>query len=138
MFLGDGNITLGYNSTANALYPGNADIVTFNNTSLAWVEGNNISTVGVQTMGGTDTVTVGPAGSNGFGTAPSSSAKLGSWTSAIRVVDGGYRQYPRARRQCRHQRHRVHREASLIGGAGNDTIMIDKMATGSLVQGGHG
>ena len=94
MFLGDGNITLGYNSTANAQFPGNADIVTFNNTSLAWVEGNNISTIGVQTMGGNDTVTVGQAGTNGFGMAPSPTAKLGSWTSAVRVVDGGFANIP--------------------------------------------
>ncbi len=70
MFMGDGkNITLGYNSTKTAQYPANADIVTFNSTtSLAWVEGHNISTIGVQTMGGADTVTVGQAGSDGFGT----------------------------------------------------------------------
>ena len=140
MFMGDGsNITLGYNSTQTTLYPANADIVTFNSTtSLAWVEGNNISTVGVQTMGGNDTVTIGPAGSDGFGTSPSSSAKLGSWTSAIRIVDGGIPNTPGLDGNVVINDSAFTEEASLIGGAGNDTIMIDKMATGSLVEGGPG
>ena len=72
MFLGDGQINLSYNLTENADFPANADVVTIQNPSynesLAWPEGNNIRTVGVQTMGGKDTVTIG-------------SAKFGSWTS---------------------------------------------------------
>ncbi len=138
MFMGDGNITLGYNSTANAQFPGNADIVTFNSTPLVWPEGHNISTIGVQTMGGTDKVTIDPAGSNGFGTAPSSSAKLGSWTSAIRIVDGGFANIPGLDGNVLIDDTAFTEQATLLGGVGNDTIMIDNMATGSLVEGGSG
>ncbi len=138
MFLGDGNITLGYNSTTSAQLPGNADVVTFNNTTLAWVEGHNISTIGVQTLGGGDTITVGQAGSNGFGTKPSPSAKLGSWTSAIRIVDGGYANIPGLRGNVTIDDTAFTEQATLLGGAGNDTIMIDNMAFGSLVEGGTG
>ena len=129
MFLGDGQINLSYNLTENADFPANADVVTIQNPSynesLAWPEGNNIRTVGVQTMGGKDTVTIG-------------SAKFGSWTSRIRVVDGGVPGNPALEGNVVINAVTLTEQASLLGGAGNDTIMIDNLATGSVVQGGTG
>ena len=76
MFLGDGNIDLTYNSKPAAGVAG--DVATINGTALTWPEQPGIATVGVQTMGGYDHVTIDPPGGT-----------FGTWTSSIRVVDGG-------------------------------------------------
>jgi Ca2+-binding RTX toxin-like protein len=116
MFQADGNIGL-RNSTDQT-----QDLVTINNQSASWTEGHGISTVGVQTLGRNDTVTIG-------------SAKFGAWTQTIRVVDGG---------DATHQGNVLidatafTEQGLLLGGVGSDTIKIDKLAFGSVVQGGTG
>jgi Ca2+-binding RTX toxin-like protein len=123
MFLGDGNIHLAYNTAQNA------DVVTVKNAtyngSLSWVEGNNISTVGVQTLGGNDTVTI-------------DSPKFGSWTSTIRVVDGGVPGNPALQGNVVIDATAFTEQGVFLGGAGSDTIKIDRLAYGSVVRGGTG
>jgi Ca2+-binding RTX toxin-like protein len=133
MFQADGTIGISYNRAANA------DVVTVKNASynvsMSWPEGHNISTVGAQTMGGKDTVTIGSAG---FGQPASPTAKLGSWTSGIRIVDGGVPGDPTLDGNVVINATVFTERATLLGGAGNDTIMIDNLASGSVVRGGTG
>ena len=53
-------------------------------------------------------------------------------------MDGGYRQSPGLEGNVVINAIGFTEQASLLGGAGNDTIMIDNLATGSVVQGGTG
>jgi Ca2+-binding RTX toxin-like protein len=132
MFLADENIHVAYNSTNFT------DVVTVNGRALPWVEGNNINTVGVQTLGGNDTVTI-------------DSAKFGSWTSTIRVVDGGVAGNSTLEGNVlidaspfsgglvtRSDGSTFTETGVFLGGAGSDTIRISELAYGSLVQGGTG
>jgi Ca2+-binding RTX toxin-like protein len=114
VFLGDDkNITI--NTPDNAI----TDVVGINGTTLSWTEGRNIGTLGVQTMGGADTVTV---------TGP----KFGE---IISVVDGGT---AAAHGDVTIDATGLTSTAILQGGAGNDTIKISQLAFGSWVQGGTG
>ncbi len=128
VFLGSGSIQLGYNSTNYT------DQVTINNVPLNWKEGNNISTLGVETTGGPTQVTF---ASPVFGNS-SDAAKFGTWTSALEVLDGGVPGTPGLEGNVVIDAHELTEQATLMGGAGNDTIMIDRLAFGSLVQGSTG
>ncbi len=132
MFLGDGNITIGYDDSTFT------DVVqvpnpTYNGTNnpidtLNWVEGNNISTIGVKTLGGTDRVTI-------------NSDKLVAWTSGLLIIDGGIAGDPGYEGNVTIDASAFTENATLLGGAGNDTIIIGNLATGvtgSIVRGGSG
>jgi Ca2+-binding RTX toxin-like protein len=118
-FLADGNIHMSYNSAQNA------DVVSVNGLAMPWVEGNNISTVGVQTLGGKDSVTI-------------DSAKFGSFTSTIRVVDGGLKNNAKLQGSVTIDASAFTEQGIFLGGVGSDTIKIGVLAFGSLVQGGTG
>jgi Ca2+-binding RTX toxin-like protein len=121
MFQADGDIHLSYDRITDT------DTVTINNgqnrRTLQWKEGSNINVVGVQTLGGNDTVTI-------------DSAFFGSATNTIRVEDGGDAMH----------RGNVIIDASisqshlvLLGGVGNDIIKIGtKLASNPVVQSGSG
>jgi Ca2+-binding RTX toxin-like protein len=123
MFLGDGDIHVAYDDTQFA------DVLTVQNAAtnatLTWKEGNNVSTVGVQTLGGNDTVAI-------------DSAKFGSWTGTIRVLDGGFLNYPGLQGSVVIDASAFTEQGFFLGGVGSDTIKIGVLAYGSLVQGGTG
>ena len=129
MFLGDGNFNLSYNNsnlTDRLTVSGPAS------STMTWDDGgkvkglstvNYVDIVGVQTLGGDDSITV---------TGDPDSKKFGNNTWTILVVDGGT--------TAQHGSVTVDMsgylgQASLQGGLGNDTFKIDWLAYGSLVQG---
>jgi Ca2+-binding RTX toxin-like protein len=123
MFMGDGNIQLAYNSKSTS------DVATINGTALSWTEAPGITTVGVQTMGGYDRVTIG-------------SPNFGAYTQSIRVVDGGVAGTPGLEGDVVVDATQLTENATLLGGAGNDTFMIGNphyiQGHESVVEGGTG
>ena len=136
MFLGDGNINLSYDpinqtDSLTVANPGYSPSL----TTMTWEDGgssggttystvNNVSIVGVRTLGGADTVTV---------TGGTGSKKFGFATQTVVVGDGGTYQ---AHGNVTIDTSGYLGQASLFGGLGNDTIQVGDLAYGSLVQGG--
>src|SRR5262249_23323041 len=81
MFQGDGTMSI---STPDK---GITDVVKINDQSFTWAEGHNISTVGVQTLGGTDNVTIGNTDNLTLDSVRFGASSAG--TTTIRVEDGG-------------------------------------------------
>jgi Ca2+-binding RTX toxin-like protein len=115
MFQGDGTINLQH------VVVNGQDAVSVTVNDQQWVVGNignisHINVIGVQTLGGNDTVTV----------------NFGQWAGlGVYVQAGGGNVLIDASSFQGH--------ATLLGGSGNDTIKIGtQLATGSMVQGGTG
>jgi Ca2+-binding RTX toxin-like protein len=134
MFLADGQINIDYDKTSFT------DKVTINNSSykgleLDWKEGSGISTIGVQTMGGNDTVAINTPISGAPKSTSADDNKLGAWTSAVRVVDGGFATIPSLQGNVVIDATHYTEIGEFIGGVGNDTIKIDQLSTARNVGG---
>ncbi len=131
MFLGDGKITIGYDDASFS------DIVTIPSfpQPLTWKEGHGVSTIGVQTMGGTDTVTINAPKSGAPKSSSADDKKLGAWTSAIKVVNGGFASLAGLHGNVTIDATAYTEIGEFIGGAGNDTVLIDRLSTAVNVGG---
>jgi Ca2+-binding RTX toxin-like protein len=117
LFQGNGTMTMQHvlvNTDQDAVN------VTINGKTTQWVLGHNISVIGVQTMGGNSTVAI----------------NFGVW-GGIQVLaeDGGDPTNPAARGSVFIDASSLQARATLLAGAGNDTITIGtKLASNSVIR----